>query len=116
VRRHRSKAEAERLVLEFEQSGLRRKAFCAEHGLSVATLDNYRRRGRSVERRRPQSQTASRRILPVELLNSIVPTRCSAAESRSALWVELANGRRNAVASGFDASTLERLLVVLEKA
>jgi hypothetical protein len=30
--------------------------------------------------------------------------------------VELANGRRIAVNDGFDASTLERLIAVLEKA
>ena len=33
VRRRRSRVEAERLVFEFEQSGVRRQAFCTQHGL-----------------------------------------------------------------------------------
>jgi hypothetical protein len=37
-------------------------------------------------------------------------------ENRGALWVVLANGRRIKVAHGFDAVTLERLVVVLEQA
>ena len=49
VRRRRSRAEAERLVSEFEQSGLRRQAFCARHGLSVGTLDYYRKHRRPLE-------------------------------------------------------------------
>jgi len=33
VRRRRGRIEAERIVLEFKQSGLTRQAFCAQHGL-----------------------------------------------------------------------------------
>jgi hypothetical protein len=40
--RRRSREEADRLVMEYEQSGLTRRAFCHRHGLSTATLDNYR--------------------------------------------------------------------------
>jgi len=40
----------------------------------------------------------------------------SASRLGSALWVELANGRRIVVGSGFDLATLERLLAVLERA
>jgi len=42
VRRRRSRAEAELLAREFETSGLTRRAFCSQHGLSIATLDKYR--------------------------------------------------------------------------
>jgi hypothetical protein len=42
--RRRSRAEGQRLVSEFEQSGMRRKEFCAAHGLSMHTLDAWRRR------------------------------------------------------------------------
>src|ERR1700686_1911968 len=109
VRRRRSRVEAERLVLEFEQSGLTRQAFCAQHGLSVGTLDRYR------EHRRPVAPAAASRMLPVEIVASVVPAP-SAEMSREALWVELGNGRRIAVAQGFDAPTLERLVAVLEQA
>jgi hypothetical protein len=108
VRRRRSRVEAERLVVEFEQSGLTRQAFCSQHGLSVGTLDRYR------EHRRSVAPVAASRMLPVEIVTSVAPTP-SAEVSRGALWVELGNGRRIAVAQGFDATTLERLVAVLEQ-
>jgi hypothetical protein len=40
--RRRSRAEGERLVSEFERSGLSRKAFCAARALSVNTLSYWR--------------------------------------------------------------------------
>jgi hypothetical protein len=39
-----------------------------------------------------------------------------ASKIGTALCVELANGRRIGVGSGFDAATLERLFAVLEQA
>jgi|ERR1039458_7476357 hypothetical protein len=116
VRRRRSRVEAERLVLEFERSGLRRQAFCAQHRLSVAALDKYRKRCRTLEHPPTHPQPEPNRMLPVELVDSAAPTRSSAVERCRALWVELANGRRIEVAHGFDASTLERLVAVLERA
>ena len=115
-RRRRSRVEAERLVSEFERSGLSRRAFCAEHGLSVPSLEQYRKRCREVEfssevARANESQAANR-ILPVEFVDA----GASVVESSRALWVELVNGRRIEVAPGFDASTLGRLVAVLEKA
>ena len=115
-RRRRSRVEAERLVVEFERSGLSRGAFCAQHGLSVPSLDQYRKRCREVgspsEVAHANGLHAANRILPVEF----VDTGASAVEGSRSFWVELANGRRIAVAPGFDASTLERLVAVLEKA
>ena len=106
--RYRSRVKAARLAAEFEQSGMTRKAFCARLGLSVATLDNYRKRHRS------STPLADSRILPVEWMPSTAQASNSMAVDRGGLWVELANGRRIEVASGFDATTLERLLVVLD--
>ena len=37
----RSRAEVERVVSEYKQSGLGRKEFCAAHGLSMHTLDAW---------------------------------------------------------------------------
>jgi ParB family chromosome partitioning protein len=51
-----------------------------------------------------------------KVCNGAAPSRACAVDSCRALWVELANGRRIAVNDGFDASTLERLIAVLEKA
>ena len=130
MRRRRSREEADRLVLEFAQSGLTRRVFCAQHGLSVAALDQYRKRGRTLEHSPTQPQPApnlgcqrpvfvagvENRILPVEFVSRTVPVSASVVERDRALRVELANGRRIEVAHGFDASTLERLVAVLEKA
>ncbi len=44
MKRRLSRGEAERLVSEFEQSGLKRKQFCATRGLNVFTLDAWRKR------------------------------------------------------------------------
>ena len=106
VRRRRSGVEAEQLVREYESSGLTRQAFCAGRGLSVTMLDKYRRRHSHA------TENGEGQLLPVEVLSGI-----SAAASRgSALWVELANGRRIGVGSGFDAAALRRLLEVVEQA
>ncbi len=126
-RRRRSRVEAERLVLEYEQSGLGRQDFCLQHGLSVAALDKYRRRFRPLEKGKRQARLANRgpqrqvlgagvgsRIVPVELVAGLAPGAPVRAERRSGLWVELANGRRIEVAHEFDALTLERLVAVLE--
>jgi hypothetical protein len=104
--RRRSRAEAERFVREYESSGLTRQAFCAGRGLGVATLDKYRRQhGRAKE-------SGEGRLVPVEVLNGI----SAATSGGSGLWVELPNGRRIGVGSGFDAAVLRRLLQVVEQA
>jgi hypothetical protein len=52
VRRRRSRAEAELLAREFDADGLTRRAFCSQHGLSVAALDKYRQQqGRGIAER-----------------------------------------------------------------
>ena len=60
VVRRRSRAEADRLVSEFKQSGLSRKEFCVAHGLSMHTLDAWRRRIADV--------ASEEKIVPVEIV------------------------------------------------
>ena len=98
---HRSREEAERLVSEFEQSGMTRTAFCRGRGVSPHTLDYYRRKLGN------QKQPRAGQLVPVELVGSF-PVR------GSRLRVELANGRRITVEEGFDALLLKRLLAALE--
>lgn len=106
-RRRFSREEAKLLVGEYEASGLTRQAFCAGRGLSVAALDKYRRQH---QHRSAGEAAGAGRLVAVEVTSG-------AGSNRSgALWVELANGRRIGVGSGFDAATLERLLTVLEQA
>ena len=108
--RRRSRAEAERLVSEFEQSGLRRKGFCAAHGLSMHTLDAWRRR--------IAGSGSDEKIVPVE----IVEDRRSGMGSEHAesvlrngqFRVVLAHGLRIEVDPGFDAAELRRLIAALD--
>lgn len=111
------------MVLEFEQSGLTRRAFCSQRGIAPGTLDNYRKRRRGAE---GDSRTArqagsgigsqpANRILPVEFVSG-AQRGAKAGDVRGALWVELAGGRRIEVTDGFDGPTLERLIAILEQA
>ena len=108
--RRRSGSEAERLVSEFEQSGLRRKEFCAAHGLSMHTLDAWRRR--------IAGSGSDEKIVPVE----IVEDRRSGMGSEHAesvlrngqFRVVLAHGLRIEVDPGFDAAELRRLIAALD--
>jgi hypothetical protein len=97
----RSREAAEELVKEFEASGLRRKQFCEQRGLSLGTLDLYRKRLRSAES-------------GVEPKVGLVRVKVSAEpRSGSGLQFVLSDGLRLEVAEGFDEATLKRLLGLL---
>ena len=102
-RKWRSREAAEELVREFEASGLRRKQFCAERGLSTGTLDLYRRRRR----------LAADGVWPK---SGLVRVQLSAEQScgGSGLQLVLSGGVRVEVSAGFDEATLKRLLAVIE--
>ena len=100
--------EVEKLVAEHEASGLTRDVFCQQRGLSVVTLDKYRRRVQKWAR------SGAGPMLPVEVVLS-TGSNC-AARGSSVLVVESRSGRRIEVGLGFDAETLERLLTILDKA
>jgi hypothetical protein len=53
VRKRRSRVEVEKLVEEYEASGLTRDGFCQQRGLWVAALDKYRQRCRNGRDRAP---------------------------------------------------------------
>ena len=110
MKRRLSRAEAERLVSEFEQSGLRRKEFCEAHGLNVFTLDAWRKRI-------TQSKTEER-IVPVEIVEDDAVLR-GAMQTGSTGWsgqfrVVLSQGLRIEVERGFDAAELRRLIAALD--
>ena len=108
VRRRRSRVEVEKLVAEYDASGLTRDVFCQQRGLSVVTLDKYRRRVQKWAR------SGAGPMLPVEVVVS-TGSNC-AARGYGVLVVESRSGRRIEVGRGFDAETLERLLTILDKA
>jgi len=108
--RRRSWSEASQLVVEFEQCGLRRKEFCAARGLSVHTLDAWRRRAA-----RP---VGAEKIVPVELVEICDAGRkrmsAGSAEQSGQLRVMLSSGLRIEVEPGFDGAELRRLIAALE--
>jgi transposase-like protein len=106
ARRRRSRAEIERLVADYESSGLGRAEFCRKHRLSLSTLARYRK-GRAEADRAPKS-----RWLAVEVSGSDAASETGA---NSGLTVALTGGRRIEIGRGFDARTLTQLVTVLER-
>ncbi len=107
--RRRSRVEADRLVSEFERSGLRRKEFCSAHGLAVHTLDAWRRR--------VVQSGADEKIVPVEIVEDRAASagsgRTGNGVSNGQFRIVLADGLRIEIDPGFDASELRRLITAL---
>jgi hypothetical protein len=102
-RRHRSRAEADRLAAEYEESELSREEFCRQNNVSLKSLARYVTgyRKRKIEGDEPQ------RWVEVEV------TGRSGQDSE--LAVILASGRKIEVRSGFDPDTLRQLVNALER-
>ena len=109
VRMRRTRVEVEKLVAEYEASGLTRDGFCQQRGLSVAALDKYRRRVQKWAR------LGSGPMLPVEVVSSTAQGSNCTVGGDGVLVVESRSGRRIEVGRGFDAETLQRLLTILDK-
>jgi transposase len=90
-----------RWISQWQTSGLSVRAFCARHGLCTASFYNWRR----VLERRATERPA---FVPVHLVAD------TPAPQATALELVLGDGRALRVAPGFDATTLRRLLAVLE--
>ena len=101
--RHRSRAEAEQIAVEYEGSGLSREEFCQRNGVAMKTLARYVSRHRQATAQKPASQ----RLVAVE-----VATEHGWAKE---LVVVLCNGRRIEVKRGFDPATLRQLVATLEQ-
>jgi transposase-like protein len=90
-----TKAEQrQRVVADFEQSGLSRRDYCSQHQLSVNTLDNWRRKAK-----------ATTKFVRVEV---------SRTRQHSRLTLVLTNGRRIETEAGFDEHELTRLIRAAE--
>jgi len=99
-----SRAEAAKLVGEYETSGLSRQVFCAQRGIGVATLGRYFRW------RAEDKVPAKRRWVSVE-----VAAKEPVSSVEHKLSVRLSNGRRIEVSRGFDGALLEQLVRILER-
>ena len=99
-RRHRSRAEADRIAIEYEASGLTREEFCRRAGIALKSLSRYVTRHR---------QTARVQSTPQLLAVEVAKSACSA----SGLVVVLCDGHRIEVQPGFDVTTLQQLVAAL---
>src|SRR3546814_423703 len=111
--RHFASDYGEDLVLRYGSSGLTRREFAAQSGISVSTLDYY------VRRERKASLPAGfplNRILPVDLVASDEDaTPGTTLKFPGGLVIRLANGRSLEVERGLDAQLLRDVLAVLEE-
>ena len=105
-KRRRTRVEIEQIVREYESSGLNRSRFCRGQGLTMGVLNRYLRL-LSIS----GSVASGGGLVAVEVAGK------KPSGERAASWslaVELGKGRRIAVSAGFDATTLQRLVQVLE--
>ena len=95
----RNAKEVERIVVDFERSGLSRRLYCERHGIAVPTLDWYRRRV-SASRSSPD-------LVPVKIRKAATPVTGGA---RDGLTLVLGNGVRIETTWNFNDGALARLI------
>jgi len=100
-RTRRNGKEVQRPLEEFISGGMKRSEFCRTRGLSPGTLQRHLKGGKQRARQIP-------RLVAVELEQK-------AAQKANAIEVVLARGRRVEVRPGFDATTLQAVIAVLER-
>ena len=102
------------LLREFRRSGLTQAAFCERRGISI---HSFRKRLYQAPTPKPtpanaRSADAAAHFVPVTILPDPIP---ATAASRQPLELCLNNGRRIAVAPGFDPQTLRQLIALVEE-
>ena len=103
------------LLNEFRRSGLTQAEFCERRGISI---HSFRKRLYRVPTPKPtpandlSSDGTTSGFLPVTILPDPIP---ATAASRQPIELLLGNGRRIAVAPGFDPQTLRQLIAVVEE-
>ena len=103
IGRHRNRAEADQLAAEYVASGLTCQEFCNRKGVPMKTLARYVAR----YRRENACEGNVQRWVAVEVAEQRGPGE--------ELAVVLRSGRRVEVKRGFDAETLRRLVIELER-
>jgi len=106
--------EWQKRVQRWKDSGLTAREFAAETGINAGTLQFWRYKLKHGIR--PAART-KRKPPSNEILASLVEVRAPVvADDDRRFEIELGNGRRVRVGSGFDAETLRSLIAVLEAA
>ena len=103
------------LLNDFRRSGLTHAEFCQRRGISI---HSFRKRlyqaptPKPTPASHPSSDGTAPHFLPVTILADPIPATSAA---RPPLELLLDNGRRIAVAPGFDPQTLRQLITVVEE-
>ena len=100
---------------DFRRSGLTQAQFCRQRDISLASFRYHFYKPRSSKPARSDdysSSSADHGFLPVTILPDPI---LSSTASQPHLELILSNGRRIAVAPGFDDQTLRRLIAVVEE-
>jgi hypothetical protein len=106
------------LLNDFRRSGLTQAEFCQRRGISLHSFRKhlYRVPAPKPTPANPPSSDATAHFFPVTVLPDPIPaTSTSAAAARQPLELLLGNGRRIAVAPGFDPHTLRQLIALVEE-
>lgn len=94
-------------IEQYLGGGLSRREYCQRHQLALSTFDYWRRRLRKEGAPATSSSSRALEVVRVEVdMASVVGS--------APLELVVGNGRMIRIPAGFDAGTLERLLVVLE--
>jgi hypothetical protein len=106
------------LLSEFRRSGLTHAEFCERRGISIHSFRKHLYRvpaPKPTPANRPSSDAAAH-FFPVTVLPDPIPALAPAplAACREPIELLLGNGRRIAVAPGFDPHTLRQLIATVE--
>ena len=97
-------AEMRRVLEEYAASGLKRREFCQQRGITLTTFDYWRRREHAVKLPKPERR---QRIVAVKVVHP---------EPETHFTVSLANGRRIECSWRFADAQLARLIRIAENA
>jgi hypothetical protein len=103
------------LLNDFRRSGLTQAEFCRRRGISIHSLRKRLYQGptpKPAPAIHHSSDATTAHFLPVTILPNPIPVTST---SREPLELLLNNGRRIAVAPGFDPQTLRQLITVVEE-
>lgn len=103
------------LLNDFRRSGLTQAEFCRRRQISLHSFRKHLYQpqpARSASSDDRPAATADHHFLPVTILPDPAP---AITDSRPHLELILPNGRRIAIAPGFDTLTLRRLIAVVEE-
>ena len=109
VRKRRSRVEVEKLVAEYEASGLTRDGFCQQHGLSVTTLDKY------LQRVEKWAGSGAGPILPVEVVLHTARVLDALFGATVVWWSSRVAGAALRWDADSTGKRLVRLLTILDK-